>query len=203
MDILFKYFCQFIALSEEALTLIAGTTEIITVPKGEILIHQGQVNLYSCLIVKGVARGYRVNLNDEVTDTLWSEGQVFNDVTTYIANTPATKSYQILEDSVLYRIDNQKLRAFYQTNFEICNLGRIIMEEYIVRVEAARKRYHDLDATQRYEQFLTDKPGLILRVKQKHIASFIDISPETFNRIHSLRTKKEKNNGALPPQQER
>jgi CRP-like cAMP-binding protein len=191
MDILIKYFGQFIDLSEEALTLIAGTTEIITAHKGEKLILQGQVNYYSYLIAKGVARGYRVNFNDEVTDTLWSEGQVFNDITTFIANTPATKSYQILEDSVLYRIDNQKFRALYQTNFEICNLGRIIMEEYIVRVEAARKRYRDLDATQRYEQFLIDKPGLIHRVKQKHIASFLGISPETFNRIHSSRTKKE------------
>ena len=203
MDILFRYFGQFIALSEEAQKILAGTAEIITVPKGKILILQGQVNLYSYLIAKGVARGYRVNLNDEVTDTLWSEGQVFNDVTTFIANTQATKSYQILEESVLYRIDNQKLRALYQTNFEICNLGRIIMEEYIIRVEAARKRYHDLDAKQRYEQFLTDKPGLILRVKQKHIASFIGISPETFNRIHSSRAKKEKNKTALPPQKEK
>jgi CRP-like cAMP-binding protein len=149
-----------------------------------------------------VARGYRVNLNDEVTDTLWSEGQIFNDVTTYIANTPATKSYQMMEESVLYRIDNQKLRALYDTNFEICNLGRLIMEEYVVRVEAARKLYRDLDATQRYEQFLTDKPGLILRVKQKDIASFIGISAETLNRIHSNCTKKRISNPIVPPQQE-
>ncbi len=202
MDNLYKYFGQFIPLSEEALKLLAGTTEIITAHKGEIMIQQGQVNYYTYLIAKGLARGYRVNLNDEVTDTLWSEGQIFNDVTTYIANMPATKSYQMLEESVLYRIDNQKLRALYTTNFEICNLGRIIMEEYVVRVEAARKRYHDLDASQRYEQFLTDKPGLILRVKQKYIASFIGISPETFNRIHSSRTKKGKNKHDLPPLKE-
>ena len=189
MDNLFKYFCQFIPLSEAALKLLAGTAEMIKAHKGEIIIHQGQINHYSYLIGKGVARGYRVNLNDEVTDSLWFEGQIFCDVTTYIANTPATKSYQILEDSVLYRIDNQKLRALYATNYEICNLGRLIVEEYIIRFEAARKRYRDLDATQRYEQFLTDKPGLIQRVKQKHIASFIGVSPETFNRIHSLHAK--------------
>ena len=202
MDTLSTYFCQFIPVSEEALKLIAGTTQIMAAQKGEILIHQGQINHFTYLIAKGVARGYRINLNDEVTDSLWAEGQVFCDVTTYIANTPAKKSYQMLEDAVLYRIDNQKLRALYATNFEICNLGRLIVEEYIIRFEAARKRYRDLDATQRYEQFLTDKPGLILRVKQKHIASFIDVSPETFNRIHSSQTKKGKNTLDHTSQQE-
>ena len=202
MDTLFEYFGQFIALSEEAQKLIAETTTIIKVRKGEILVHQGQINYYSFLIGKGVARGYRVNLKEEITDSLWSEGQVFCDVTTYIANTPATKSYQMLEESVVYRIDNQKLRALYATNFELCNLGRLIVEEYVIRFDAARKRYRDLDAKQKYEQFLTDKPGLILRVKQKHIASFIGVSPETFNRIHSSQTKKGKNTLDHTSQQE-
>ena len=202
MDFLFAYYNQFVPLSEVTKKLLLGTTEIIIVPKGAIMVQQGQVNRYSYLIEKGLARGYRVNLNDELTDSLWSEGQIFCDITTFIANTPATKSYQMLEDSVLYRIDNQKLRALFATSIEICNLGRLLVEDFVLRFEAKRKLYREQDALQKYEQFLTDKPGLINRVKQKHIASFIGISAETLNRIHSLQTKKEKNNPDLLLQKE-
>jgi CRP-like cAMP-binding protein len=51
MDKLLEYFGQFIDLSEEAKKLLAGTTDIITVPKGAIMIHQGQVNHYSYLVL--------------------------------------------------------------------------------------------------------------------------------------------------------
>lgn len=149
MDPLFEYYCQFVALSEEAKKLLAGTTNVIVVPKGAILVHQGQANRYSYLIGKGL----------------------------------------------------QKLRALYNTNFGICNLVRLLVEDFVLRFEARRKLYRDQDALQKYEQFLTDKPGLILRVKQKHIASFIGISSETLNRVHSMQTKIKKNMTDLLPEQ--
>lgn len=185
MKTLSDYFDQFVILSNEAKDMINYTVDSFYAPKGTILVKQGELNPYSYIIASGIARGFRRVHAEEVTVSLWAETQTLSDVTTYIANKPAVKSYELIEDSKLYRINNSRFRALFDFDHEICNLGRLLAEDYIMRMEATKRIYQNLDAQQKYQTFLCEKPGFIYRVKSKHIASYLGITPETFCRIHS------------------
>jgi len=185
MRALSDYFDQFTKLSNQAMELVESTVEKMYAPKGTILVRQHSHNPYTYIIASGIARGFRYVHGEDSTVSLWAETQVLSDVTTYIANNPAVKSYELIEDSQLYRVNNAKFRALFAFDHEICNLGRLLAEDYIMRMEATKRLYQGLDAHQKYQAFLSEKPGLVYRVKSKHIASYLNITPEIFCRIHS------------------
>jgi CRP-like cAMP-binding protein len=135
------------------------------------------------IVKTGVVRGYYYKDFQEITVSLWMENETFGDVTTYITNNPAIKSYQAIEDTELYRMDIQRFRSFFEVNHEICNLARIISERYILKSQFLSYCLIHLTAEEKYQLFLINKPGLINRVKIKHIASYLDITPETLSRI--------------------
>lgn len=118
---------------------------------------------------------------------LWNENEVFGDVITYISLEPATKSYQVLEDSVLFKIDIARFRALFEINIEISNMARIMVERYILKQES-EKNVTEIRLLSKDFRYL--RPDLIYRVKSIHIASFLNMTPETFSRAHSEWTRK-------------
>ena len=190
MNSIFDYFDKFLPISEEARKLVLSTVAVVNAPKGTVLVSQGKVNTDFYIIKKGVARGYYLQDGIEVTSTLWKENEVFGDVITYISLEPATKSYQVLEDSVLYKLNISRFRALFEQNIEIANMARIMVEKYILKQEYEKKRFRYLSAYERFEIFITEHPDLINRVKSIHIASFLNMSPETFSRVHAKWTRK-------------
>lgn len=189
MNSVFDYFSRFMVLSDEAKGLIEGTVEMVYIPCRTVIVRQGQVNNSMYIIRKGIARGFRTYNAEELTVSLWAEGEAFGDVTTYITGGPAAKSYQLLEDSELYCLNIGQFRALFAVSHEVCNLGRLIAEEYIVRMEERKREYMALSASERYQYFITKHPQLLRRIKYKYIASYLGITAETFCRIHVARLK--------------
>lgn len=185
MNTVFDYFDKFLLLSDASKKQILSVIDVVQFSKGAIAVEQGKHNKYIYIIKKGIARGFYQHHNEEVTSTIWQEGEVFGDVMTYISTKPASKSYQLLEDSTVFRIDIERFRALFNLNHEICNLARIVVEQYILKQETDKKRYRDLSASEKFQMFLTDRPGLIHRAKFIHIASMLNMKPETLSRIHS------------------
>jgi len=189
MNLTFDFFRRFMTLSDEVCKLLKGATEVIIVPKGKMLVWSGMVNPYAFVIYEGVVRGFQSNDNEEFTISLWQEGNFFCDITTYITEAPALKSYQVIEDARLLRIDIKMFKALFTVSPEINNLGRLLIEDYIIRHVAAQNLYRGKDASEKFEKFLTEKPGLIHRVKHKQIASYLGLTPETFCRINANQLK--------------
>lgn len=181
----FDFFDRFLVLTEESRALVDPTIDLVFAAKGEILIKVGQPSQYMYIIRKGVARGFAFEDGKDKTYTLWAENYAFGDITNYITNFPPIKSYELLEDSELYRLDISRFRELFSVTIELATLGRILIEKHIVNQVLSRRLYVNKDSRERFELFLSEKPGLIHRVKFKDIASFLDMSPETFTRIHT------------------
>ncbi len=189
-----NYFDQYLVLSTEAKELILSTIDFIKVRRGTHLITVGNINNYMYLIKKGVVRGYYFKEYNEITISLWMENEIFGDVTTYITRNSAIKSYQASEDLELYRINIVNFRALFDVSPEICKLGRIMAEKFIVKTEYLKNCLRDLTAEEKYQLFLIIRPSLINRVKLKQIASYIDIAPETLSRLRHRDLENQKKN---------
>ena len=189
MESVFAYFDQLFPLSAESRRMVQRTFKEVHFSKGTILVTQGRPNPYFYLMKNGVARGFYTAGDKEVTSTLWHENEMFGDVTTYITSHLAVKSYQLLEDSILYRFNIADFRELFDVNYEICNLGRIMAEKHILGVEANRERYSGLSAREKYEFFISHRPGMIYRVRFIYIASYLKMAPETLSRIHTEHLK--------------
>jgi CRP/FNR family transcriptional regulator, anaerobic regulatory protein len=184
MNSIFNYFEQFMPLSTEAKALLATTVEYVEFPKNSKILSIGNHNKYMYVIKKGIVRGYKINdRGDDITLSLWMENDTFGDITTYITGQPLKKSYEALEDVIAYSINIKQFRELFALNHEICNLGRLIIESFVVKTEMFKDSLRDSTARERLQFFITHRPGLVSRVKLKYIASYLDISSETLSRI--------------------
>lgn len=188
MKNVFEFFEQFMPLSTEAKALISLTVESVEFSKNTQILIEGNYNKHMYVIKKGIVRGYKITENgDDITVTLWMENETFGDITTYITDQSLKKSYEALEDVIAYMINIKQFRELFDINHEICNLGRLIVESFVIKTELLKDNLRDSSAQERLQFLITHRPGLISRVKLKYIASYLDISMETLSRIRQIR----------------
>ncbi len=180
----FDFFDQFLILSAEAKELISETIDYQFFRKNTKILNVGMHNKFMYIIKKGVVRGYVNNdKEEEVTLSLWMENETFGDVSTYITGSKTTKAYEALEDLEVFAIEIAPFRALFEKNHEVCNLGRIIVEQFVLKTERLKNALRFTCPEDKLKQFLANRPGLISRVKLKQIASYLNITPETLSRI--------------------
>ena len=179
----FDFFDQFLVLSPEAKELISETIDYQTFRKNTIILNIGVYNKYMYIIKKGIVRGFIHNDKEEVTLSLWMENETFGDISTYITGAKTTKAYEALEDLEVYTVEIASFRALFEKNHEICNLGRIIVEQFVLKTERLKNALRFTCPEDKLKQFIVNRPGLISRVKLKQIASYLNITPETLSRI--------------------
>lgn len=183
---------QFLVLSKDSKDLIKTTVDAGIFKSGSIIVEQGKKNKYMYVIIRGVVRGYCISGTNEITLTLWMENHTFGDVYTYVTQNPALMSYESLEDLLVLRFNIEKFRELVGNNLELCNLGRLIVERFIIKTEYYKNIFRNSSAAEKFEFFKKNMPGLIYRVKSKYIASYLDITPETLSRLKRTEIDKQK-----------
>ncbi len=183
MQDLIDYFENCIPLSEESKDLILTTVELITINKNTIVVKEGEENKFMYIIKKGLVKAYYSKNGEDITISLWMENDSFGDLVTYITGKPAVKSYITIEDTQAYKINTQKFRELFETSLEICNLGRLIAERYIVKTEFFKNALINKTVEEKYNFLIKHRPEIIKRVKLKDIASYLNMSPETLSRL--------------------
>lgn len=92
---------------------------------------------------------------------------------------------ELLEDSVLYKINLTSLAELFKTDLEICNWARQLIEKEFVRTEHHLISVLSLSAAERYAQLQKEKPDMLQRIPLRHIASYLGISSEHLSRIRA------------------
>src|SRR5262249_51493133 len=69
-------------------------------------------------------------------------------------------------------------------------LGRILVEQQLIRKELRARSLLEQDATQRYLNFVRQESHLVQRVPQYHIASYLGITAVSLSRIRGSLAKK-------------
>lgn len=190
MESVIQFFEYFLTLSEESKKLILECVQLKKIKKNTVIVEEGQKNKHMYIIKKGVVCGIKNIEGAPKIVNIWMENETFGDVATYINDDVATKSFTALENLEVYMVDTKKFRDLFNTSIEICNLGRIIAEKYIIKTEFLHSVYYKKSASERLDFFENTKPGLINRIPLKTIASYLDITPETVSRLRKNRLEK-------------
>ncbi len=151
--------------------------------KNEIIKEYDQREDYLNIITKGSAGVFTYKEKSDVCIDLCYEDEFFSDYMSFITREPGIIFTMALENIELLSISYENLQYLYKNSVIGINIGRIAAESLFVHKQKQQMELLTLTAEERYLALLERQPKLILRTPQKHIASYLGITPESLSRI--------------------
>jgi CRP-like cAMP-binding protein len=183
----FSYLNKFVPISQEEFReyiqpyLIERRFE-----KKEIVSREGEVEQYLNFIVHGLARKYYLQDNDEVNTQISHEGHLIHAQESFHSRKPSEYFVETLEPTTFVSVTYDDLEKLYSRHIKLERLGRLVITYTMVQKDRWQMQMIKLPPRERFLLFVERHPDLLQRVPQKHLASFLNIQPETFSRFKHL-----------------
>ena len=174
---------RYVNLSKECLDQFAEILTPLKFKRGTKIVAEGEVceNLY--YIEKGLTRQYYTKNGKEVTEHLEYEGGIVMCIESFFLREPSHLILETLEPSKIYAIPYDKLQELTRTSYEFCKLMFAFLEHSLISSQRKADTLRFESAKERYVRTLHDHPDLIRRAPLHHIASFLQMTPETLSRV--------------------
>lgn len=153
--------------------------------KGETILREGQVCRALYFVEKGMVRQYYYKNGKDVTEHFSFEGRIVFCIESFLKQEPSRLIVEALENSKLYAIPYDDLHNLMARHQEMDLLYRKILEHVAISSQEHADSQRFENATERYERLLREKPEIVLRAPMVHIASFLQMTPETLSRVRN------------------
>ena len=191
MEELIKKIKNSIQLSLEAEEYLISISKEKTVPKGSILIRQGQIVNKIFFVTGGCLRSY-------CTDKSGKEHTLHfaiknNWISDYIAihgDESATLTIECLTESNIIEYNAKELDGMLTRFPELEPFQRENLERLFVSLQKRILNQLQLSAAERYDLFLEEYPNVEQYTRNYHIASYLGITQESLSRIRVEKAKK-------------
>ncbi len=172
-------------LSTEGITTLADILIPYRVARGEKLLHEGDICKNMYYVEKGMVRQFYYKGGRDVTEHFSYEGRIVICIESFLKQNPSRLMVEALENSWLYGIPHDVFLKLVETNKEMSQLYRRILEHALISSQEHADSQRFENATERYVRLLKNKPEIILRAPMVHVASFLQMTPETLSRVRS------------------
>ena len=183
-EVFINYIITQVALTAEEIEMVRKAHIYRKIRKRQFLLHEGEVCRYSCFVVKGCLRSYRIsNDGNEHILRFAVENWWVNDNESYHTGEPAKSNIDALEDSEVILISKENLDLLL---IKIPNLQRLIDQLLTRSYDASQHRiYLNISSTalEKYDHFIKTYPTLLARLPLRTIAAYLGVSRETLSRI--------------------
>ena len=190
-----KYLSQFVEVPAAEFSLLEPMLEVRHYDKRVKLVDIGEQEMYLNYVVKGLARKYFYNGEEEFITQIAKEGELISSSVSFLSTTPSSYVVETIEPTIFISLSKASIEQLYLADSKWQRAGRLITTELLIQKEnweLDRLRY---TTKERFVRFVTSNGDLFQRVPQKYLASYLNIQPETFSRLkHFLRKRVVENN---------
>ena len=183
-DVFISYITKQIDLTSEEIEMLRTCHIYRKIKKRQFLLHEGEVCKYSCFVIKGCLRSYRIsNDGNEHILRFAVENWWINDNESYNSGEPAKSNIDALEDTEVILILKGNLDLLLVKIPSV----KMLIERLLARsYDASQNRiYLNISSTaeEKYNHFIKTYPSLLARLPLRTIASYLGVSRETLSRI--------------------
>jgi len=186
MDLILENIIKHVALSPQEQELFLSKMETHHYKAKTILLNSGEVCKNSYFVNTGVLRSF--NINDNIVEHVLSfacSGWWIGDMYSLLSQKPGNLFIEVLEDAEVVLLSKENQEILYQEIPKLERFFRILTENSLVAYQERLMDNLSLTAEERFEKFCSKYPTLIQKVPQKHIASYIGVTPEFFSKMKS------------------
>ena len=182
---LIKHLSSIITISNELTLELNSIFKIIKIKKGELILNIDDRSEFIYFINSGLIRGYYFIDGKEITNWFAQENEFATCFYSFISNKPSFENLQALEDCELVELSYSSLQKLYNNFPETERIGRMITENYYIKLEDRILSLQFKTAKERYEKLIKHKASLLQRASLGQIASYLGITQETLSRIRA------------------
>ena len=174
-----------IPAGKEILGELIAMSSFRVIPKSSQIASIGDDTKYGGLMLNGTARSYYIDSDgNDITRSFAVEGSLFMDEGFY-GYDERMCVWEALEDSTVMMCEVSKVRGLIRDSAEFKDLWIVLLERAIQYKLYRENGFLTENATERYIHFRKLFPYLAGRIPQKHIATYLGITPESLSRIRN------------------
>lgn len=175
---------------ESELIKFSACVQRHTITRGERFLDAGKIPGRLAYVCTGLFRYLYTDSNgSEYTKGFFPKGDFVVSYSAMVSQTPSWFSIEALEDSVIDVFDYTNWQQLFHGHTCWASLLIAMLQKGYMKKEKRERELLMLDASERYQSFLKDYPGLEARVRQHMIASYLGITPVALSRIRSQSKK--------------
>ena len=186
-----ELFRQTFAFTEEEFELFLSHFAVKILTKKDYYLRAGVCCRSKAYLNKGCARNFVVDEKGHERILFFSfEDWWLGDFDSYYSGKPGTNYIQMLENSELLVISKDD---FEKVEHEIPKLKQWYSSKMLRSASAARNRIEEmktLSAEERYLKLIENQPHIFQRIPLQHIASYLNIEPQSLSRMRNRLTGK-------------
>ncbi len=147
--------------------------------KKEFLLQSGITSKYEYFVVDGCVRTFIIELNGVEHNIMFSfENWWCGDLNSFINQTSSSYSIQALENTIVLAINRNDWNKLTEQSEGFSNYTRSLFQSAVIGLQNRLVQNLSLTAIERYQSFMANFPIHSQRISQKHIASYLGVTPE-------------------------
>lgn len=152
-------------------------------PKSTIINKAGHKCRHYYFVESGAIRLYQLNgEGEEMVVWITGEQSVFTDLRSFNYDLVSDLTIEALEDCTIHQISREDYFDLLANDISWSNFMLQVWQESFLAISAAVVSFQHSSAGDRYRQLQQDT-DIPLRIKQKHIASFLGVTPNALSRL--------------------
>ncbi len=182
-----NYLNRFIALTDaEFSTHLLPVCKVKRYGKKEILTRAGEIENNFNYVARGLIRKYYKKGHHQINTQISGEGHLILSQESFHSRQPSEYFVETIEPSTVVSITYNDIENVYASSHRLERLARLLITYAMVIKDKWQMQLVKMTPRERFLRFVEKNPGLMNRVPQKLLASYLNIKPETFSRYKHL-----------------
>jgi CRP-like cAMP-binding protein len=174
---------RLVDFTESDWTIVLDALRARDVAAGATLLHAGDVCGEVAFIHGGMFRTYIIDDGKDVTCDFRMEGDFVTDYVSFLLAEPSAYSIVAIEAAQILTLDRTSMQELYRRVVGGERLGRLIAERLFVEAVSRTTSFVTQRPLERYRSLVQQRPTLLQRVNQLHLATYLGVTPESLSRI--------------------
>ncbi len=159
--------------------------------KKQALLQEGDVCIYNAFVEKGILRSFSIDeKGNEHIVQFAIEGWWITDLASFLTNSNSIYTIEALEDSELLLLTIEARDALMNQIPMFERYQRLLLQNAYIANQARINSALTETAEDKYRNLGKAYPGIVKRVPQHMLASYLGFTPETLSRVRKQISKK-------------